>query len=370
MRLGGALAYYWWVLGYLREGRRWLEQALALGPDAPSRFRGRALVGAATLTASLGEQPVAVRFILHAFDLAEAVGGPDAATSAICRLCLCAILESDPRAAQVLGERMLALLSRGVEDPRWKAQGLFKLAWARMLLDDLEGAEAALTESLGLSRTDGNRRLTAAVTSDLARVKLKQGDNVRAAALAATALTLAVEQEHVRALWVAVVTAALVCGRHGDLDRAARLLGAAEAWGESTGDVIVFGPRVREEKEKINAHARHELGEMAYRAAVAEGRVLSVEEVVAFARAGLEPLTSTGTGSTTAIGGAPPRAFLSEREQAVLRLIAEGLINKQIATSLGIGERTVKSHLSSAMNKLGVENRAHAAATAIQRGLL
>jgi DNA-binding NarL/FixJ family response regulator len=46
------------------------------------------------------------------------------------------------------------------------------------------------------------------------------------------------------------------------------------------------------------------------------------------------------------------------------------LINKQIATSLGIGERTVKTHLSSAMNKLGVDNRAHAAVAAIQRGLL
>jgi DNA-binding NarL/FixJ family response regulator len=54
----------------------------------------------------------------------------------------------------------------------------------------------------------------------------------------------------------------------------------------------------------------------------------------------------------------------------VLRLIAEGLLNKQIATSLGIGERTVKTYLSSAMNKLGVDNRAHAVVAAIQRDLL
>jgi ATP/maltotriose-dependent transcriptional regulator MalT len=50
--------------------------------------------------------------------------------------------------------------------------------------------------------------------------------------------------------------------------------------------------------------------------------------------------------------------------------IAEGLPNKQIATSLGIGERTVKTHLKSAMNKLDVDNRAHAAVVAVQRGLL
>jgi two-component system, NarL family, response regulator len=54
----------------------------------------------------------------------------------------------------------------------------------------------------------------------------------------------------------------------------------------------------------------------------------------------------------------------------VLRLIADGLLNKQIATALGIAQRTVKAHVNSAMNKLGVDNRAHAAVVAIRRGLL
>ena len=67
---------------------------------------------------------------------------------------------------------------------------------------------------------------------------------------------------------------------------------------------------------------------------------------------------------------ASPRQVLSDRERTVLRLIGEGLPNKQIATWLSIGERTVKSHVASVMNKLGVDNRAHAAVVAIQRGLL
>ena len=370
MRLAGALAYFWWVLGYLREGRRWLEQALALGPDGPSRFRARALVGAATLAASLGDQPEARLFIQHAYEIAEDVGGPDPVTSAICRACVVAVLESDPQIAPVLGELTLALLSKGVKDPRWQAHGLFKLAWARILLDDLEGAEAALTECLDLCRTQGNRRLAAAAMSDLARVKLKRGDDAGAAALAAAALTSALEQEHVRARWVAVVTAALVGGHRRDLDCAVRLLAAAEAWGESTGDVLVFGPRVRKETEQIAARARDQLGESAYRTAVTEGRALSADEALGIARPALEPPAGTGRDHATASGGARPRGFLSDREQAVLRLIAEGLLNKQIATSLGIGERTVKTYLSSAMNKLGVDNRAHAVVAAIQRDLL
>jgi DNA-binding NarL/FixJ family response regulator len=66
----------------------------------------------------------------------------------------------------------------------------------------------------------------------------------------------------------------------------------------------------------------------------------------------------------------PPQPTLTEREREVLRRVAEGLPNKQIAAALGITPRTVKFHVSSVMTKLGAENRAHAAALAIQRGLL
>lgn len=371
MRLAAALSYFWWVLGYLREGRRWLEQALPLGPDVPSRFRARALVGAATLAASLGDQAEARRFIERAFELAGAIGGPDAVTSAICRLCVVAILENDPQTAQVLGQRTLTLLSGGVEDPQWRAHGLFKLAWGRTLVGDLEGAEAALTDSLNLCHREGNRRLAAAAMSDLARLKLARGDDAGAAVQAAGALTAALEQDHVRALWIAIVTTALVSGQRGDLDRAVRLLAAAETWRQSTGDVLVLGPRVRTETELIAVRAREKMGEPAYRAAVMAGRNLSANEAIDLARAALGSLTDTGPERPTAIGGARGRAFpLSDREQAVLRLIAEGLLNKQIATALGIGERTVKAHLTSAMNKLGADNRAHAAVVAVQRGLL
>lgn len=61
---------------------------------------------------------------------------------------------------------------------------------------------------------------------------------------------------------------------------------------------------------------------------------------------------------------------LSERERAVLRLIAAGLATKQMARSLGITERTVQFHVTSILNKLGADNRAQAVALAIERELL
>lgn len=63
-------------------------------------------------------------------------------------------------------------------------------------------------------------------------------------------------------------------------------------------------------------------------------------------------------------------AALSPRERDVLRRVAGGQSNKQIAHALGITERTVKFHVTSILNKLGAENRAQAVALAAQRGLL
>jgi DNA-binding NarL/FixJ family response regulator len=64
-----------------------------------------------------------------------------------------------------------------------------------------------------------------------------------------------------------------------------------------------------------------------------------------------------------------PVVALSERELEVLRLVARGLENAQIADALGISPRTAKNHVSSILAKLGVPNRIQAAIYAVRRGL-
>jgi two-component system, NarL family, response regulator YdfI len=61
---------------------------------------------------------------------------------------------------------------------------------------------------------------------------------------------------------------------------------------------------------------------------------------------------------------------LTERELEVLEAVAHGERSKEIAVKLGISERTVKAHLASIYNKLGVDSRAAAIAVASQKGLL
>jgi DNA-binding NarL/FixJ family response regulator len=67
---------------------------------------------------------------------------------------------------------------------------------------------------------------------------------------------------------------------------------------------------------------------------------------------------------------ATPRIDLTEREQAVLRLIARGATNREIAAKLFVSEGTVKNHVSNILSRLGLRDRTQAAIYARDRGLL
>lgn len=92
--------------------------------------------------------------------------------------------------------------------------------------------------------------------------------------------------------------------------------------------------------------------------AAARGEVLLKPEIVAH--------LLTHTTAPTSSGGLE----LTEREHEVLEAVAQGERSKEIGARLGITERTVKAHLTSIYNKLGVDSRAAAVAAAAQRGWL
>jgi DNA-binding CsgD family transcriptional regulator len=87
-------------------------------------------------------------------------------------------------------------------------------------------------------------------------------------------------------------------------------------------------------------------------------------EVDALARRGRLDL---GGGHVEAVGGEP--AGLTRRELEVLRLVAAGRSNQQIADALFISRKTASVHVSNILRKLGVHTRVEAAATAHRLGL-
>ncbi|MBV6714443.1 response regulator transcription factor [Paenibacillus chitinolyticus] len=63
-------------------------------------------------------------------------------------------------------------------------------------------------------------------------------------------------------------------------------------------------------------------------------------------------------------------AILSDKERIVLQAVVQGLRSKEIASDMGISERTVKAHLTSIYNKLGVDSRSQAVAIAVEQGYI
>ncbi|MBI5105721.1 MAG: response regulator transcription factor [Solirubrobacterales bacterium] len=85
-----------------------------------------------------------------------------------------------------------------------------------------------------------------------------------------------------------------------------------------------------------------------------------------------EAIAAAARGDRVAAGrvSAAPRSLLSPREQEVLRLTADGLSGPAIGRELHLSPETVKTHLKSIYDKLGVGDRAAAVAEAMRRGLL
>jgi DNA-binding NarL/FixJ family response regulator len=65
-----------------------------------------------------------------------------------------------------------------------------------------------------------------------------------------------------------------------------------------------------------------------------------------------------------------PHERLTDREVEVVRLMAGGFSNKEIAHALGTAEGTIKNHVSSILSKLGARDRTRAVLRALERGLL
>ena len=98
--------------------------------------------------------------------------------------------------------------------------------------------------------------------------------------------------------------------------------------------------------------------------------LVSAIRAVQEGKAPLSPLSRESlTEFATLISGAE-RAYLTERELAILRLIADGATTKEIGTQLFLSEATVKRHTRRIFDKLGVRNRSEAVAEAYKRKLV
>src|SRR5258708_30185006 len=121
-------------------------------------------------------------------------------------------------------------------------------------------------------------------------------------------------------------------------------------------------PAARTYYEQVVATVRAQLGEEAFAIAWQEGRTMSPEQ--ALAASGERSSSPTTASPLTYPNG------LTTREVEVLRLVAQGLTNEQVAQRLVISPRTVDTHLTSIYSKIGVSSRTAAIRYAIEHHLV
>jgi len=97
---------------------------------------------------------------------------------------------------------------------------------------------------------------------------------------------------------------------------------------------------------------------------------IAAEDLVACIRDVLAGKTYLAPAAAAKLAEGVARVQLTPRELTTLRLMADGQANKEIANTLGISERTVKTHLSHLFEKLGVTSRTEAVRVATRRGLV
>jgi predicted ATPase/class 3 adenylate cyclase/DNA-binding CsgD family transcriptional regulator len=216
----------------------------------------------------------------------------------------------------------------------------------------LESARTCFESTLSKLRAIGARLHEARVLYMLSAVDLRQGDPSRAEATAHESLDVAVavgDPADIANALHCIADAAAAVESHAE---AARLTGAAAGVRERFGLVPVPNNRHAPYEEL----AREALGD-AYDAAFAEGRELSTDEAIAYSRRGRGERKRPSSGW----------ASLTPTELDVVRLVAEGLTNPQIAKRLFVSRNTVKMHLSNVFAKLGVATRSALTAEATRR---
>jgi predicted ATPase/DNA-binding CsgD family transcriptional regulator len=276
--------------------------------------------------------------------------------------------------------------------------------------DDPAKVQTLLEEALVLCREMGHKEGFARALQLLAEVFLQQGDAVKARSLVEESMLLSRELGEQDNTWLLITLGKVaenlsdyqaarasyeeslaiggvggdnlntpfsleglagVVAVQGDPAWAVQLWGVAAALREARGTPIP--PVYRFAYECSVAAARAQLGEKAFVALWQEGRTMTAEQALAAQGRTLAP---TATPIPPAATSAPPAkspttypAGLTVREVEVLRLVAQGLTDAQVAEQLVINSCTVNTHLTSIYGKIGVSSRSAATRYAIEHQL-
>ena len=361
----GSLRDFWYLRGHLREGHRWLQAAVAIGADAPAEYRALALFGLGWFANDVDDPELGTAALQESLALYRTLGDR-LGTALVLDLLGCG---AEDRGDYAAAERFLTEARAhfiAVDNHTGISQATFHLGVIAYGQGDLDRAMAYYDDSERLARAEDD---AFNITNNLfyrSLVHCARGEFVPAADALEEALARERAFESNEGVAICFANLAVVGSAIGRHATATRLLGAAKSlrgeWGMPPFD---FPERL--DYDRTLADARSHLGEQSFAAAGAEGEartrveesLTDVEEILAAARAYPESASSPDAG-----------AGLTPRELEVLRLVAQGHSNQEIADALFISVPTVKRHLTNVLAKLDLPSRSAATAYAHTHGLL
>jgi len=293
LRLASALWEFWWVRGYLAEGRRRLDEALERGEGQPAELRARALHAAASLATRQSDYDRAAELSEQALALWEELGDAGGTARSLLSLGTIAAEQGARDRALELSERAAALYAES-GDRRGHALAVSNLGG--IALEDGDHARAAelSAEAYSLFEELEDSEGMALALVNQGFVALSEREHGRARTFLREALRRLAELEFRDVIGYCFEGLAAVLASTGEPESGARLLGAAESLRESVG--VELAPSERETHDATAAAIRGSLGEKEFAAAWLEGRELPLDDAIAYALAEepAEPKASEG----------------------------------------------------------------------------
>ncbi|MEV5648517.1 LuxR C-terminal-related transcriptional regulator [Nocardia sp. NPDC052254] len=345
---------FWEHYRFLSEGLRWLTDALARNPD-PTWERARALSSAASLAALLSDRGSAAALTAECVTLATDLGAGDILAEAELDAALIAFNDADTAEALRRAEQA----ARMARERNHHATEMDSLAFGFVCATLLEEPRSSgiAAEFHALTQRYGPHMLGGLALWTLGIDSWRLGDQEAAD----EHLGRAIEEfaQFDRCVWLASAFDGMAWSAavRDDMERAARLMGAAESLQRST--VRLAHVITSAVGEKVGEGVRDALGDSGFRTAYEAGAAMTLDAAIDFAlrRA---PATETPAAPDRDAPTAP--SPLTRRETDVARLVAAGHSNKSIAADLVISVRTAETHVEHILTKLGFTSRTQIAA--------
>ncbi len=374
LRLAAKLAWYWYVRAHLREGRHWLEQALAASGTASTSSRAAALAAAGALAVQQGAQEQATTLLEQAISLYCEPTCSSRAGWSMLSLGLVALFGGSYMRAEKLMDKSMAVFSE-LGDQAGITTVLLYQGIVACQKGDHAAATVLLQQSLPSLRELGDTVGVARAIHTLGVAARHQGDPAGAQTLFREALQVAEEKGARLEISECLEGLAGVACDQKQPHRAALLFGAAETLREAIG--ADRPSAIRADYDRDVAVARAQLEEKEFATAWSSGRSATLEQATAYALAeanGAEPRSGAkdapDTRALTPLQAAKRQyGGLTARERQVAALVAQGKSNSAIASELVVTVRTVETHITHTLRKLGFSSRTQIAAWAVDIGL-